>query len=241
MTFLESVMYIRMISKIVIIVSLLLILSGIAGVWMKSIRKRMLFLLLTIIGMLGLAFSHVDVYGLLGGMEQLLFRGPAFFLLFLMMSKVCKLNEIREIKELNGICADMPIVYGVWVALSVFVLGMPGTGTFIGMMYALMSTIAASSGVFSYMGIVGIVVGFLVTVAIVSPILREAFLTQKEEVASDKDGITNIKMVDVKKRFIKQGKGITGVGIILVILLLVLSVCQQFVTPYLMKLTDGIL
>lgn len=208
---------------------------------MKSIGKRMLCLLLTIIGMLGLTFSQMDIYGLLGGFQQLLFRMPALFLLFLMINKVCKLNEIREIKELNGICADMPIMYGLWVALSVFVVGMPGTGTFTGMMYALMGAIDAADGAFAYMEIIGIVAGFLIAAAILCPILREAFLTQKQEVASDKDGITNIKMVDVKKRFAKQGKGLAVVGILAIIILLFLSICHDVMATYLMKLLDKLL
>lgn len=200
----------------------------------------MLALSLAVIGSLGIAFAQMGQYGLLSGLQQLPFRGLGLLFLWFVVNSICKKNEITTIEELNGIRHFVPYTYGLMVLLAVFLIGVPGTGTFTGVMYTQMGYMYSYSGVFSYVGMLGNVVGMIIIAMIVFPMLREAFLFEKKENDSEKKASEEQK-IRSRKNFVKPAKALYVVTMLVVVAMLVLSVWQGPMISVVAKIVDRIM
>ncbi len=167
------------------IVSVLLILLGIPGVRERSVRKRMMTLAFCVIGSIGIAFAQMGQYGLIGGFQQLPFRGVALILFCLMLHRICKVNDIGDLEELKGVRRFAPYTYAWLVVMAVFLIGVPGTGAFVGVLYTHMGYMYSNAGAIGIVGQIANLVGMIVICLIVFPILREGFLFEKQEEKED--------------------------------------------------------
>lgn len=224
-----------MVTNVLVGVSLLVTLLGVVGIREKTVKKRMLALGVTTVGSLGVAFAQMGEYGLISGFQQLPFRLLGLMLFLLLMNSVCKKNEIGVLEELNGVRRFMPYTYALLVLLAMFLVGVPGTGTFTGMMYAQMGYMYAKTGVLSYVGMVGNLASLIVTAMIIFPILREAFLYEKKEIVNGKSVSTEPAE---KKQFASPGKALKVVTALLVVAMLVFSVWQDATTTAVTKLIN---
>lgn len=181
------------------------------------IKKRMIYLALVTMGMLGIAFAQKEAYAILAGVQQLLFRVPALLCFMWLLHAICKGNDIKKPEELHGVRNSMPYIYAIMVMLALFIIGVPGTGSFTGILYAQMGSMYAQTGVISYVGLLGNMAGMLATAILIFPILKEAFMEEK-------------------KAFVKPRNITVLCTGLIAVLMLVLSVCHNLVTEVLSKI-----
>lgn len=211
---------------------------GIPGIKECSIKKRMVALTLTTIGGLGISFSQMGQYGLLSGLQQLPFRGVGLLFLWLVMSDICKKNQLISLEDLNGIRRFAPYTYALMVFMAIMLIGVPGTGTFTGIMYAQMGYMYGYSGVFSYLGMLGNVLAMIIIAMIVFPMLREAFLFEKKDGQAEKDEEMTVR---TRENFVKPAVALQTVANVLAVGMLVLSVWQGVLTSVVTKIVEGMM
>ena len=227
-----------MIANVLILVSLVMTLLGIMGIREHSIKKRMTALFLATAGGLGIAFSQMGSYGLLSGLQQLPFRIVGLLSLWLLMSSVCKKNQLVTLEDLNGLQKSAPYTYGLMVLMALMLIGVPGTGTFIGIMYAQMGYMYSYPGVFSYVGMLGNVLAMVIIAMIVFPMLREAFLFGKKDGSIEKRDIQPSK---TREKFEKPPMILQLATAVMAVGLLVLSVWQGILTSVVTKIVESVM
>lgn len=181
-----------MISKVLIVVAVILILPGLIGIRTKSIGHKLVFLITTSIGVLLLPFSQGKTqFGILGGIWQVLFQGPALLCFVLLIKSICKRNGIRNVGELAGVRECMPYLFAAGVVFAIVLMGLPGTGTFIGYLYSAFGLMTGEFGVYSYIGLAGILLGIVIYAAITFSILKPAYLSggKIQRIFSKADGV----------------------------------------------------
>lgn len=158
-----------------IVISTVIILLGFIGIRMKTIWKRLAFLALTSVGMLVMSFVEGNAYGVLGGVYQVIFRLIGLIFVSLLILSVTKKNAAGSIEELSGLGKKMPYIFAMIVVFAVMVIGIPGTGTFIGMFYSEIGVILGGFGYVSYLGLLANVLGMAVSASLLFPILRQMY------------------------------------------------------------------
>lgn len=216
-----------MINKIIIVISVGMILLGVSGVKMQTIRKRMIFLCISSIGGIIMSFAEGNAYGLLGGIFQIIFRFVSLILLIILFFRICKKNEIAKVSDINGIGRGMPYTFMAITIFAMMVVGIPATGTFTGIFYSELGLLAGDYGVFAYIGMLGNMFGIIVPAALLLPILREAYFPDKDR--------------DRREIVRKIGKRISLTGIGLAVLFIILCIYQKPVLAIIGKILEGIL
>ena len=181
-----------MISKMLIIVSVALILLGLVGIRTKSIKKKLLFLVVTTVGMLMLPFSQGGtMFGILGGVWQVVFKVPAMVCFILLVQNICRCNAIQSVEGFVGVRQGAPYLFAASVIFSIVLMGMPGTGTFIGYLYSALGLMTGGYGIYAYIGLSGILLGFVISAAITFSILKPAYLPEEkiQKLSSKADSI----------------------------------------------------
>lgn len=217
-----------MLSKILISVAALLILAGLLGLKMKTVGKRLLFVCIAAVGMILLSVAEMNTYGLVGGCFQGIYRILAIVPGILLFHSICKRNQITELDGLNGIGRRMPYTYTLLVFLCMVMIGIPITGTFTGIIYSEIGLLAGGYGIFTYVGLVGNVLGIVVPVMLMFPMLRRMYFPEKEK---DSDADTVQENVDNVEEAVvispSPAKSLLTVGWLLAAVLLVFSLYQQ--------------
>lgn len=223
-----------MLSEILIAVGAVLIVAGFLGLKMKTVGKRLIFLCIAGAGMILLSVAEMNTYGLVGGSFQAVYRIVAVIPCLMLFHSICKKNEIKDLNELDGIGTHMPYTYAILVLLAVMCIGVPVTGTFTGIIYSEIGLLAGGFGVFTYIGLIGNVVGVVVPVMLLFPLLRRMYFPCKEQETEDNTGevleedvpeedVTEDDVTDIQN----PGKGVIAVSGILAVLLVVCSLWQQ--------------
>lgn len=174
-----------MLSKILITVAALLILAGLIGLKMKMVGKRLLFVCIAAVGMVILSVAEMNTYGLVGGCFQAIYRILAIILGILLFHSICKRNGITDIEGLNGVGRKMPYTYVLLVFLCMVTIGIPITGTFTGIIYSEIGLLAGGYGMFTYVGLIGNILGIVVPVMLLFPMLRRMYFPEKEKNTED--------------------------------------------------------
>lgn len=222
-----------MLSEILIAVGAVLIVAGFLGLKMKTVGKRLIFLCIAGAGMILLSVAEMNTYGLVGGSFQAVYRIVAVIPCLMLFHSICKKNEIKDLNGLDGIGTHMPYTYAILVLLAVMCIGVPVTGTFTGIIYSEIGLLAGGFGVFTYIGLIGNVVGVVVPVMLLFPLLRRMYFPCKEQGTEDNTGevleevseedVTEDDVIDIQS----PGKGVIAVSGILAVLLVVCSLWQQ--------------
>ena len=218
-----------MLSEILIAVGAVLIVAGFLGLKMKTVGKRLIFLCIAGAGMILLSVAEMNTYGLVGGSFQAVYRIIALIPCLMLFHSICKKNEIKDLNGLDGIGTHMPYTYAILVLLAVMCIGVPVTGTFTGIIYSEIGLLAGGFGVFTYIGLIGNVVGVVVPVMLLFPLLRRMYFPCKEQEAEDntvevpEEDVTEDAVIDIQS----PGKGMIAVSGILAVLLVVGSLWQQ--------------
>ncbi len=218
-----------MLSEILIAVGAVLIVAGFLGLKMKTVGKRLIFLCIAGVGMILLSVAEMNTYGLVGGSFQAVYRIIALIPCLMLFHSICKKNEIKDLNGLDGIGTHMPYTYAILVLLAVMWIGVPVTGTFTGIIYSEIGLLAGSFGIFTYVGLIGNVLGVVVPVMLLFPLLRRMYFPCKEKEAEDnteevsEEDVTEDAVIDIQC----PGKGVIVVSGILAVLLVVCSLWQQ--------------
>lgn len=213
--------------KILLFVSLLFILLGVPGIRECNMKKRMMALVFSIIGSVGIAFAQTGQYALIGGLQQLLFRGLGIILFCCILSRVCKKNDIQNLDALNGLGRFAPYTYMWLVLLAVFLIGVPGTGTFTGILYTQMGYMYGYVGIIGIVGQIANVVGMIVVCLVVLPILKEGFLSGEKALLTDEG-----------EKQLKRIKGLSiGWHVLVAVVVLTLSVLSIYHNAWSMVVT----
>lgn len=222
-----------MLSEILIAVGAVLIVAGFLGLKMKTVGKRLIFLCIAGAGMILLSVAEMNTYGLVGGSFQAVYRIVAVIPCLMLFHSICKKNEIKDLNGLDGIGTHMPYTYAILVLLAVMCIGVPVTGTFTGIIYSEIGLLAGGFGVFTYIGLIGNVVGVVVPVMLLFPLLRRMYFPCKEQETEDNIGevpeevseedVTEDDVTDIQS----LGKGVIAVSGILAVMLVVCSLWQQ--------------
>ena len=188
--------------------------------------------------MILLSVAEMNTYGLVGGSFQAVYRIVAVIPCLMLFHSICKKNEIKDLNGLDGIGTHMPYTYAILVLLAVMCIGVPVTGTFTGIIYSEIGLLAGGFGVFTYIGLIGNVVGVVVPVMLLFPLLRRMYFPCKEQETEDNTGevleedvpeevseedVTEDDVTDIQN----PGKGVIAVSGILAVLLVVCSLWQQ--------------
>ncbi len=211
---------------------------GILGVKECTIKKRMVALALVTIGGLGIAFSQTELYGLLSGLQQLPFKVLGLLFLWLLMNSLCKKNQIVMLEDLNGVRRFAPYTYTLMAFMAVMLIGVPGTGTFTGIVYAQLGYMYGSSGVFAYLGMLGNTLAMIISALLVFPILREAFLFEKKDKQAQEKEDTNVK---ARKRLEKPSVVLQVIAAVIAVGMTVLSVWQGALTAIVTKIVENMM
>ena len=208
-----------MLSKILITVAALLILAGLIGLKMKMVGKRLLFVCIAAVGMVILSVAEMNTYGLVGGCFQAIYRILAIILGILLFHSICKRNGITDIEGLNGVGRKMPYTYVLLVFLCMVTIGIPITGTFTGIIYSEIGLLAGGYGVFTYVGLIGNILGIVVPVMLLFPMLRRMYFPEKEKNPDVAEGVATVAP--------SPAKSLLVIGWLLAAVLLVFSLYQQ--------------
>lgn len=168
-----------MISKLLIVVSVVLILLGLAGVVTKSIKRKLIFVVVNTIGMWVLAFSQGKVRlasESLAGLWQIVYQLPALLGFVFLIRNICKRNDIHMSEELAGVRQGMPYLFAAGAVFAIVLIGLPGTGTWGGYFLAAFGLMLDQAGIFRYVGLCGILAGIAMNAAITFSILKPAYL-----------------------------------------------------------------
>ena len=218
-----------MLSEILIAVGAVLIVAGFLGLKMKTVGKRLIFLCIAGAGMILLSVAEMNTYGLVGGSFQAVYRIAAIIPCLMLFHSICKKNEIKDLSGLDGIGTHMPYTYAILVLLAVMWIGVPVTGTFTGIIYSEIGLLAGGFGVFTYIGLIGNIVGVVVPVVLLFPLLRRMYFPCKEQEAED--NTEEVSEEDVTEDAVNDiqcpGIGVIAVSGILAVLLVVCSLWQQ--------------
>lgn len=199
-----------MISKVLIVISTIMILTGFVGAKMKAVWQKLIFLSVSIVGMLLMSFSEGNAYGVLGGTYQVLFRLISLIFLIALILSVAQRNNITKVEELRGIGKKMPYLYAMIVIYSMLVIGIPATGTFIGIFYSGIGVLLGGFGLLAYVGLLANVIGIGVAALLIFPILRQAYFPGTG--------------VDSPKNVVKPGKGLQICSVVVLVLLVAASI-----------------
>ena len=219
-----------MLSKILISVAALLILAGLLGLKMKTVGKRLLFVCIAAVGMILLSVAEMNTYGLVGGCFQGIYRILAIVPGILLFRSICKRNQITELDGLNGIGRRMPYTYTLLVFLCMVMIGIPITGTFTGIIYSEIGLLAGGYGIFTYVGLVGNVLGIVVPVVLMFPMLRRMYFPEKEKDSDADTELVQENVDNVEEAVVTSpspAKSLLTVGWLLAAVLLVFSLYQQ--------------
>ncbi|HCJ07881.1 MAG TPA: hypothetical protein DHV96_05825 [Lachnospiraceae bacterium] len=208
-----------MLSKILITVAALLILAGLIGLKMKMVGKRLLFVCIAAVGMVILSVAEMNTYGLVGGCFQAIYRILAIIPGILLFHSICKRNGITDIEGLNGVGRKMPYIYVLLVFLCMVTIGIPITGTFTGIIYSEIGLLAGGYGVFTYVGLIGNILGIVVPVMLLFPMLRRMYFPEKEKNPDVAEGVATVAP--------SPAKSLLVIGWLLAAVLLVFSLYQQ--------------
>lgn len=220
-----------MISRILITVFVVVIMAGLLGVRAETVRKKMVFLCVSSVGITALSFVEVNSYGLIGGCFQLFFRFISLICLLALLCNICKKNKIDRIKDFGGAGRNMPYIFAAATILGMIGIGIPATGTFTGILYSEIGLLAGGYGVFTYIGLVGNAAGIIIPAMILLPLLKQAYFPGLEnepepvqpEITEENSDLTIVMQRD----WIKPGKGLTVLCIIVSVLLTVLCIYQK--------------
>lgn len=180
-----------MISKVLIVISTLVILVGLFGIRSNRLQKRMLFLCISQAGSILLAFVGLNAYGLLGGIFQILFRLLSLILLFVFFG-IYKRGQILSLSDIRGMGRQTPYLFAAAVVMAMIVIGIPATGTFTGILYSEIGLLSGGYGVFTYIGLAANMAGIIVAAMLLVPVFRRAYFPGVE-----KGGPTAVKEEDV--------------------------------------------
>lgn len=180
-----------MINKILITISVVLVFMGLLGIKTKTIGKKLLFLSISSVGMAALSLAELNAYGLIGGAFQIVFRFLSLLFLILLFRNVCKKNQIVNVEEVSGIGRQLPYLFMAAVIYSVIIIGIPATGTFTGILYSEIGLLAGGYGIFTYVGLLGNIIGIVVPAVLLFPILKKAYFPGTE--AEKRDEIVKPK------------------------------------------------
>lgn len=208
-----------MLSKILITVAALLILAGLIGLKMKMVGKRLLFVCIAVVGMVMLSVAEMNTYGLVGGCFQAIYRILAIIPGILLFHSICKKNGITDIEGLNGVGRKMPYTYVLLVFLCMVTIGIPITGTFTGIIYSEIGLLAGGYGMFTYVGLIGNILGIVVPVMLLFPMLRRMYFPEKEKNTDVAEGVATVAP--------SPAKSLLVIGWLLAAVLLVFSLYQQ--------------
>lgn len=168
-----------MISKLLIVVSVILILLGLAGIVTKNIKRKLIFLTVNTIGMLVLAFSQGKVRLAsepVAGLWQIAYQLPALLCFVLLIRNICKRNDIHMSEDLVGVRQGMPYLFAAGAVFAIVLIGLPGTGTWVGYFLVAFGLMLDQAGIFRYIGLCGILAGIAMNAAITFSILKPAYL-----------------------------------------------------------------
>lgn len=200
-------------SIVLIIGATILVFMGITGVKAKEVGKRLSALCITTLGATSLSFAQMNVFGLLGGFMQILFRFIGLIFFVVLVFHICKKNQIWKMDDLKGVGRKMPYVFMMVTLLAVMIIGIPSTGAFMGILYSEMGFINGGFGAISIVGMIGNVAGVILPAILIFPIWKNALFPGKGTV--------------VEKEILKPGKGVLAICAIITILLVVFSLMQK--------------
>lgn len=184
-----------MTSNVLIAVFTVVTLLGWIGVGSKKVKGKLAGMLITLIGVLGLSFASDREYGRLGGMELVIYGVIAWLFFSILVGILCKKNDVKTVDQLVGLSAKMPYTFLILVVLGAFVIGIPGTGTFSAMMYSMYSLMSTRYGLFSFVGIAGILLGMVEMTIMVFGIIRHCYVREEREVKMPGKFISGLTMV----------------------------------------------
>lgn len=150
--------------KLLSVLAVLIILAGMIGAVTKDVKRRMLGVSLTVVGMLLLANVQGGVYGIFAGVELLLFQLPTLILFLIAFGSLCKKNKISQVDGFVGFRRSHPWVLLLFLIMGVILIGIPGTGTFGAYMIeinAILEGAASGVGVFQLISLLGMIVGII--------------------------------------------------------------------------------
>ena len=93
-------------------------------------------------------------------------------------------------------------------------IGIPITGTFTGIIYSEIGLLAGGYGVFTYVGLIGNILGIVVPVVLLFPMLRRMYFPEKEK-DSEADTIVHTEEVSNTQSDIDTEKGMEDAGAVL--------------------------
>ena len=150
--------------KLLSVLAVLIILAGMIGAVTKDVKRRMLGVSLTVVGMLLLANVQGGVYGIFAGVELLLFQLPTLILFLIAFGSLCKKNKISQVDGFVGFRRSHPWVLLLFLIMGVILIGIPGTGTFGAYMIeinAILEGAASGVGIFQLISLLGMIVGII--------------------------------------------------------------------------------
>lgn len=148
--------------KVLNVIAVILIFAGIIGVVTKDVKKRMLGVSLTVIGMLLLFHVQNNAYGFYGGIEAVIFQLPVLILFLVTYGRLCKNNAITKVNELKGFRKNHPWELLLFIIMGAILIGIPGTGTFGAYMIAVKAMLTNEAGFFTYISLLGMTMGIII-------------------------------------------------------------------------------
>ena len=116
-----------------------------------------------------------------GALLHVIFHAMIKSGLFLCAGAIIFRTGKRQVSQLKGIGKEMPVTIGCMTLLSLALIGIPPASGFVSKWYLAEGALASDTGIFSWLGPVGLLLSALLTAGYLLPIPMKGFFPGEEE------------------------------------------------------------
>jgi NADH-quinone oxidoreductase subunit M len=164
-----------------------IIYGSLCALWQRDIKKLVAYSSVAHLGFCVLGLFALNAAGMSGGVLQMINHGLSTGALFLLVGMVYDRYHTRQLDDLGGLAARLPLLACIMVFISMASIGLPGLNGFVGEILSLAGMFRRNV-VFAVLGTSGIVLGawYLLTM------LQHAFFGPLREPAHGENDIRDI-------------------------------------------------
>jgi len=145
------------------------------------LKKRLAYSTISQVSYILFGLALLTPGGFVGGILQVVFHAIIKTMLFLCAGVIIYKTGKKNVSELTGIGKEMPITIWCFTIASLGLIGIPPTAGFIGKWVLAMGSLGSGIKIFSWLGVVVLLISALLTAGYLLPVAINGFFPGKEE------------------------------------------------------------
>lgn len=162
--------------------SLLTILMGSALAYKEKVfKKRLAYSTVSNLSYILFGLALLNPIGMTGSLLHVVYHAIIKSTLFLCAGAVIFLTGKTKVKELSGLGQRLPVIFGCFTLASLALIGIPPTSGIVSKWYLAIGALDTKLPVFSWLGVVVLLISALFTAGYLLPIAVKGFFTGEEK------------------------------------------------------------